>query len=162
MAKAETEENDVLFVKQISMKTIDYSAKKIRALVDGKKEAVFIARVGGVALGIFSGTSKHGEWHGLKGAFKMETLDAAYKSNTAFLPIGITDNIVKSMQKDGLAEVPFIFDIFVSETEKNASGYAYMCEPVMTSESEKRAKEIFDRISRSTMPKQKALAAPKK
>lgn len=163
MAKASETEDSVKKVRQISTKTPGYTAKEIRKRVDGKAEMIFLMRVGGVAGGAFGGQTKLGPWVGFKGIFFM--LDAEgnrYSANTAFLPA----TVQKKLEADfaaGVVEVGFKYDIFATETDKNASGYAFICEPVMGADAERIANGLGELVFKGKIPAaQKLLAANKK
>lgn len=150
-------------VPQINLKILGYNAKELRKMVDGVKEQVFLAQVGGVVAEVFVGTSKHGEWTGLRGLFAMRDKDGqTYHSTTAFLPTNIVKKITDRMAQ-GEVEIEFAAEIFVVESEKNASGYAYICEPIMSELAAKKAEAITQRLLIAPLPKQQAkLAAPAK
>ena len=143
-------------VSQISMKSLGYSAKEVRSLVDGKNEAIFLGRIGGVAVETFHGEGKHGQWHGFKGSFiGANEKGDQYSANVAFFPTNITNKLLEQFEP-GLVEIGVKADIYAVETDKNASGYAYMCEPVMSAETrtkvEKMQTELF-----SDLPVQRAI-----
>lgn len=155
-------EKAVSRVPSISIKTVGYNAKELRKLVDGSKESIFLARVGGVVGESFTGESKNGEWTGLKGLFTIINKDeVAFASSIAFLPANITKKIVDQLTQ-GVVEVEFMCDIFVAETDKNASGYSYIVEPVMSDEAAKKAQTISSRVLASKLPLRIAAPTAKK
>lgn len=144
----------------ISIKTVGYSAKELRKLVEETNEAIFIARIGGVVAEAFSGMSKNGEWTGFKGIFTLATKDGdAYSSTTCFLPGNITKKLVDQLSQ-GVVEIEFLADISVAASEKVAAGYAFMCEPLLSDDAGKKAQLISDRVLNSKLPL--AIAAPSK
>jgi hypothetical protein len=139
-------------IPSISAKTLGYSAKDLRKLVDGVQGAVFIARVGGIAASHFIGESKYGEWVGFKGRFFAMTKDKdSFDSSVIFLPANIANNLRDQLEK-GVVEVEIKADIYVVETDKNASGYAYMCEPVMSESSDRRSEELAKQVFGGKLP----------
>lgn len=147
-------------LKTLSTKDLGYTAKEIRKLVDGKgAEKVFIARIGGIAKEFFSGESKHGEYIGFKGLFFAVNKDnERFSSEVAFLPANLSKKLHDSFG-DGVLEIDVPpADIFVVESDKNASGYAYMCNFTMTDESIKKADTIAASIFNTKLPQ---LEAPK-
>lgn len=146
----------------ISFKDLGFSAKALRKLVEDKKEAVFIARVGGVAMEYITGESKNGEWVGFKGQFLAITKDGEqFTSGTAFLPASVATKLREQMD-NGVTDIEVKADVFVVETDKNASGYAYLCEPVMTSEAAEKMRKMQQAILGTALPLQLPLAAPEK
>ena len=134
-------------VSQISMKALGYTPKEVRSLVDGKNEAIFLGRIGGVAVETFNGEGKHGQWHGFKGSFiGVNEKGEQYSANAAFFPTNITNKLLEQFE-NGLVEIDVKADVYGIATDKNASGYAYMCEPVMSVETctkiEKMQAELF-------------------
>lgn len=160
---ASKEENAApLKVASISVKTVGYSPKELRKLVDGNPGAHFVARVGGVAAESFSGTNKNGEWHGFKGIFTLINRDKqAFTSTAVYLPANITKKLLDQLA-NGVVEVEFLADIYVQESDKVASGYGFICEPVMGEAGVKKAAAISERVLGSNLPKSLALAAPSK
>lgn len=147
-------------IPSISMKSLGFNAKELRKLCEDKKEAVFVARIGGIASQFFTGESKFGDWVGFKGDFSCVTHEKeVLEASTAFLPSTIANALVERL-KQGEVEIEVIADIFVIETDKNASGYAYMCEPVMSESADRRKQEINKRLLAAKLPTQLALAGP--
>lgn len=139
-------------IPSISTKSLGYSAKELRKLVDGVKGAVFLARVGGIVSSHFIGESKNGEWVGFKGRFFAMTKDnEGYDSSVIFLPANIANNLRAQLEK-GVVELEVKADIFVVETDKNASGYAYMCEPVLSESADRRSEELAKQVFSGKLP----------
>lgn len=148
-------------LKTLSTKDLGYSAKAVRALVDGKgAEKVFLARIGGVVTEIFTGESKHGEFSGVKGLFfAVNAAGERFTSDTAFLPTNLMSK-VKEGFSEGVLQIDLPpADIFAVESDKNASGYAYLCNFTMTDEHVKKADTIANSIFNTKLPQ---LAAPVK
>jgi hypothetical protein len=155
---------EVKRTKDISLKLLDLNPKKLRAMVENSKEAIFLARVGGVAIEVFNFTNKKtGEVsQGLRGIFSLLTNDEqAFTATVAYLPGQLMKAIVEQLKGDAM-EVSFTNDIFVVASEKNPAGYAYMTEPVLSSAAEEKAAQITQRVICGKLPKTKAIAAPKK
>ena len=147
-------------IPSISVKTLGYSAKDLRKLSDGAGQAIFLARIGGIVVSHFIGESKFGEWVGFKGDFTALTKDGdAFEASTAFLPATVANALVAKLDQ-GQVEIEVLADVFVVETDKNASGYAYMCEPVLTESADKRKQDLNKRIMSGKLPAQLTLAAP--
>lgn len=146
-------------VASISANTIGFTAKNIRRLVDEKgNEKQFLYRVGGVVEQLITGEGKHGTWYGFKGQFFAATPDKAFESTTIFLPSTLANPIVEQLQQ-GVTGIEFKGDVFAIETEKNASGYAFLAEPVITA----TAKEKFTKLQKSVLGEPlPLLAAPDK
>lgn len=136
-------QNTIKKLGQISMKALGYSAKELRKLVDEKDgEATYIARIGGVAVEMFSGESAKGEWHGFKGQFVAQNAKGeTYQSSVIFFPSALT-HMLKKQFEAGVCEVEIKADVFVGENDKSASGYGYICEPVMEAKQKARVEEI--------------------
>lgn len=136
-------------IASISMKTLGYSAKQIRKMVEEKPgQMVRIARIGGLALEYFTGESNYGEWLGFKGSFYLETEKGdKFHSAVAFLPTNVAKKLREQFDHGVVEVIVNPIDIFVQETDKNASGYAYVCELVASAEAlnkvEKMALLVF-------------------
>lgn len=137
----------------ISVKSIGFSAKEIRKLVEGANgETVFLARIGGVAQEHFTGESKHGDYIGFKGQFFVITKDGdRYESKTAFFPSSV-GNKLREQFEQGVVDIEVKADVYAVESEKNASGYAYLCEPIMTSETQEKLNRLQKSILDAPMP----------
>lgn len=130
----------------ISPKTLGFSAKEIRKIVEDKGQAVFIARVCGVAASYFTGESSNGEYIGFKGSFAATTLHGEIlESGVAFFPATIAKPLRDAFE-NGQTEIEVMADIFAQESEKNASGYAYICEPVLSDLSRQKAENLKNRL----------------
>lgn len=141
-----TAKNQVFKVASISTKSIGFSSKEIRKIVEDSNEVHLLARIGGVALDFFTGTSKHGEWQGFKGIFTLVTRDGrTFTSSVVYLPKNITDKLYSQMQQ-GVVEVSFLVDINVTASDKNASGYAFNVDAVRSEAAEQKAKTISDTV----------------
>lgn len=139
-------------IASISIKTLGYTAKEIRKLVEDTNEVQLLARIGGVVLESFSGESKNGQWTGFKGIFTVVNRDnKAFSATVAYLPTSLTKKIIEQLNQ-GIAEVEFIADISVSASDKVASGYAYLCEPLMSEIGAKKAETIAQRVLAGRMP----------
>lgn len=129
-------------LNSISMREIGYSAKELRNMTEDKGEAVFIARIGGVAVENIKGEGKHGEWNGFKGTFiAANNKGEQFQAKVAFFPANITNNLLEQFAH-GVLEVEVKADVYAIETDKNASGYAYMCEPVIDARTKSRVQEL--------------------
>lgn len=147
-------------LKTISTKDLGYTAREIRKLVDGKgAEKVFIARLGGVVTGLFAGTSKHGDWTGFKGLFfAVNAKGEKFQADTAFLPTNLAKDI-QEQWNSGVVQIQLPpCDICVTESDKNASGYAFICGYTMTEDHIKRADAIANSVFNTKLP---TLEAPK-
>jgi len=146
----------------LSTKSLGYTAKEIRKLVEDKNEAVFLARYGGVVSEQFVGEGTHGQWVGFKGQFIAVKADGTqYESSVAFFPNNIASGLVAKMN-EGLVDLEVRADVFAVETTKNASGYAYMCEPVITAEAMNRFQKLQTSLFDSPLPQSAGLLeAPK-
>lgn len=142
----------------ISMKTLGFSAKEIRKAVEDKGEAVFLSRIGGIASQFFTGESVNGEWVGFKGAFySMKADGSVYEASVIFLPAAVAKTL-KERLENGEVEVEVWADVYAQESDKNASGYGYICEPVLSESADNRKKEIAARIVGSKLPTALAIA----
>lgn len=135
---------------QISMKALGYSAKEIRKRVEAAGEAVFLGRIGGIAAEHFTGESKNGEFIGFRGRFlAVNAENEQFESKVAFFPAAIANRLRDQMEQ-GVVEIEIKADVFAVESEKNASGYAYLCEPIMSAETEEKidrmAKSLFQNV----------------
>lgn len=129
-------------IKAISMKNLGYSAKEIRKLVEDKKGSVFLGRISGVVANYFSGESKNGEFTGFRGAFAaVNAAGEVYESGTAFFPAGVANDLKKQLEQ-GVIEIEVTADVYAEESDKNASGYAYICEPVLSAEKQDRMSKM--------------------
>ena len=145
-------DKEVLRVPKISVKTCGFSAKELRKLVDGVNGTVFLLRIGGVAVEAFTGESSTGEWTGLRGLFTAVNKDGgAFHSTVAFLPASVTKKIADQLAQ-GVVEVEFAADIYISETDKNASGYSYQAEPILSENAAKKSEMISQRILGLKLP----------
>lgn len=154
------EEKQVLNLPSIGFKSLGFTKKELQKLVDGKKEKIFIARVGGVVAEAFSGTGVHGVWWGMKGIFSLITKDGdKYVSTVTYLPTNITNQIREKLDQ-GQIEVEFAADIYVAESEKSGPGYAFLCETIMSEDAKRKADAITSRVFESNLPTQPLLAGP--
>jgi len=137
-----TKKNEITKLAQISMKALGYSAKELRKLVDNNDGAQYLARIGGVAVEMFTGESAKGQWYGFKGQFVAQNQKGeTFSSSVIFFPAGITNTLVKQFDA-GVCEVEIKADVFVGENDKSASGYGYICEPVMEAKQKARVEEL--------------------
>jgi hypothetical protein len=144
---------DVKKVQSLSTKSLGFTPKEIRKLVEGQEGAVFLARYGGVVESSFSGESSKGDWVGFKGQFMCLTKDGnKLQSSVAYFPSQISKSIVEKIS-DGLADIEIKADIYVIESDKNPSGYAYMCEPVITAEAQEKFKRLASDVFENNLPK---------
>lgn len=151
---------EVKKLSSISMKSLGYSAKEIRKLVEDKDSAQFLARIGGIAASHFIGEGVHGEWTGFKGDFtSVKANGEVAEASVIFLPSNISKQL-RDRLEHGEVEIEVFADIFAVETTKNASGYAYMCEPVLSESADRRKQEITKRMLAGKLPTQLMLAAP--
>lgn len=149
-------------IASLSTKSFGYSAKEVRKIVEASPgEKIFLARIGGVAKEFFVGESKHGEYVGFKGLFFAINKDGEkFSSEVAFFPKNLSDKLREGFSEGVLQiDVPAA-DIFAVETEKNASGYAYMCNFAMDDDAIKKADAIAAVVFGGTLPTQLKLAAP--
>lgn len=147
-------------VKTLSTKTLGFNAKEIRKLVDGKNnEKIFLARIGGVVRDVIKGESAHGEYTMFKGIFfAVNNKGERYGSDSAFLPSNVTKKVAEGFTP-GVIEIDLPpVDIFAVETDKNASGYAYHTDFMMSDDSVKKAEVISGTIFNTKLP---GLPAPK-
>lgn len=143
---------EVKKLASIAAKTLGYSAKELRKMVDGKTGAVFIARIGGIVMSHWIGEGKNGDYVGFKGRFFAQTADGGlFESSIAYFPSQIANSVKEQLEK-GVIEIEVKADIFVIETDKNASGYAYLCEPVLTESADRRSEELAKQVFGGKLP----------
>lgn len=131
-------------INQINMKALGFPAKTIRSLVEDKNEAIFLVRIVGVVADYFTGETDRGGFTGFRGDFKALTNNnEVFTSRVAFFPAQIAGSLLENL-KQGVVEIEVTADIFAQESDKNASGYAYMCEPIMS----KTGKEKMSRLTK--------------
>ena len=119
----------------ISMKTMGYTPKQLRSLVENQKGAVFIGRIKGFSTSFFTGLSKHGEWVGFKGDFVAVNKDGEiFDGGTLFAPAEISRPLTER-HKSGADQVLVEADIYAQENEDSAVGYIYVCKPILTDEN---------------------------
>ena len=141
----------------LSMKTLGFTAKSIRKMVEDKGEAVFLGRIAGVAGSFFTGESANGEYTGFKGQFAAVNKDGEqFEAAVCFVPAQIA-NPLRTAFEAGSTELELLADVYAIETDKNASGYAYLCEPVLSDKSNERLKQMKAALT-NNLPKQ--IAAP--
>jgi hypothetical protein len=149
-------------VAKISIKELGFSAKEIRKSVEGKIEAVFLARIGGYATEAFSGESDTGTWTGFKGVFSaINSKKEEFTASVAYFPGNVTSGLEKSLSETK-KEVAVAVDVFAVETTKNSSGYAYVCEPVLTPELASKMKSITDNLLSAPLPNEPVKLASNK
>lgn len=149
-------------LQSISMKTLGYTAKEIRKMVDGKEGAQFLARIGGIVASHFIGESTHGEFIGFKGVFQSVKPDgSSAAASLIYLPANVA-NALRAKLEQGEIEIEVFADIYAIETTKNASGYAYICEPVLSDSADKRMQQIAIKLLDAKLPTQLQLAGPVK
>lgn len=149
---------EALKVSKLSIKSAGYTAKDIRKIVEGNPGTHFLARVGGVAIDHFSGESQHGAWVGFKGVFTLINRDGkAFTSSVAHFPQNVSKKLEEAFAQ-GVVEVDVLVDVYVEESTKVATGYAYICEPVASDAAMKKAEGIAQRVLNSKLPNQLAIA----
>ena len=127
------------------MKTLGFTAKQIRKIVEDNNGAQFLGRIGGLGVSYFTGENANGEWIGFKGRFVAVNKDnQAFESGVAFLPAAVA-NTMREMLDQGVVEVEIQVDVHAEESDKNASGYAYLCEPVLS----ERANDQLEKLKKS-------------
>jgi hypothetical protein len=149
-------------ISAISINKLGYTPKELRNLVENEGGSVFIARIIGVAARIYSGKSKHGVWIGFEGDFSAANgKEEVFTSGAAYLPSGVAKGL-KELLEAGQVEVPINVDVYVEESEKSASGYRYICRPILSEESQTRMNKLRDTLLKGLPQQQLALAAPEK
>lgn len=145
-------------VAQINGKDLGFTANAIRELVKGKTGAVFLYRIGGVVSDYFTGESKNGEWVGFRGQFiAMLTDGQKFQSSAAFFPAQVATRLREQLEQ-GVVEVEVTADIFAQYTDKNATGYAYMCEPIMSATGKQKLAAVKRLVMEDELPM--SLGAP--
>lgn len=128
--------------QSISMRQLGYTAKSIRKLCEDAGEAVFIARVAGIVSEHFTGENNYGEWVGFRGRFMAVTRDGEkYESATAFLPAAVTNPLRENLEH-GAVEIEVGADIYAQESDANASGYAYVCDPMISDKGKEKIQKL--------------------
>lgn len=149
-------------ISAISISKLGFTAKELRKLVEGEGGSVFIARISGVAAKLFSGNGKHGQWVGFEGDFiAANGKEDIFSSPIAFLPTNVSKGL-KELIEQGQVEVPVNVDVYVEESEKSASGYRYICRPILSDESRQRMDKLKNAITKNLPQGKLALAAPEK
>jgi len=139
-------------LKDISTKNLGYGAKELRKVTEDAGGAVFLYRVGGIVLEQFSGEGKTGDWTGFKGRFFAANKDGEkFESTVAYFPATITTRLKEQFSR-GEVEIEIKADVFVIETDKVATGYAYMCEPVLTETTDNRAQQLAKELLGGKLP----------
>lgn len=92
----------------------------------------------GVATGKISVETKYGESLGVNGDFLAVHAETGeiIASDAAFLPKGFQDQIFEKLKED--FEIEFKCTVYLSETDKNERGYAYITKEPMTEERKNR------------------------
>lgn len=145
--------NNVKEIASLSTANLGYSAKSLRKLTEDKgAEKNFLYRVAGVVDSIITGEGKHGSWVGFKGQFVAVMPNGdVFKSNAAFLPATIAKGVEERLSH-GEVDIEFKGDVFAVETDKNASGYAFLCDPVITAVARDKFDKLTAAISGEPMP----------
>lgn len=145
-------------VASLSIKSLGYTAKTLRKIVDENAgQATFIGRMTGVAVEMFQGESSNGDYVGFRGSFAAINKEGEIQeASTAFFPSSIS-NRLKEVLSNGTTEVEINADIYVSENEKSASGYAYVCEPVLSDITKAKSEKLKGALTHN-LPIQLALA----
>lgn len=126
----------------ISIKGMGYDPKTIRKLVEGREAPTFLARITGIATSFITGVTKKGEWIGFKGQFAAVNADGEiFEADTVFLPKATANN-VKAALDAGSEEVAVKTDVYVQESEKNPSGYAFVSNRQLTDEAKQKAASL--------------------
>jgi hypothetical protein len=149
-------------VSAISIKKLGYTPKELRALVEKDKGCTFIARIIGTAASVYTGKSKHGAWLGFEGTFSAANgKEEIFSAPAAYLPSNVATKL-KELLDAGQVEVPVAVDVYVEESEKSASGYRYICRPILSAESQARMEKMQKALLVGLPQQSLALAAPKK
>lgn len=135
-------------LNSLSMKSLGFTAKEIRKTVEDAGEAVFLGRFGGVVTEFFTGESKNGEWIGFKGQFLgVNNSCKKYTAPICFFPAGIANGLRDKLEQ-GVIEIEIQADVYAIESDKNASGYAYLCEPVLSEEKQDRLEKMANSLTK--------------
>ncbi len=120
-------------IKKVSASTVIGSPKDLRRLAEsGEGKSVDIMRVVGVAIGVKSGMSQHGEWVALRGNFSAVNIETGeeFRGSTLYVPDEITDMV--AAQLSAATSVEFGVMIGVKESDL-VIGYEYTVTPLMDS-----------------------------
>ena len=89
---------------------------------------------------------------GFKGRFFAVNKEGnKFESTVAYFPTTITNKLVEQFSR-GEVEIEIKADVFVIETDKVATGYAYMCEPVLTETADNRAQQLAKELLGGKLP----------
>lgn len=144
---------------QINSKVLGFTAKEIRKIVESKPGSHFLYRVGGVVAGYFTGETGNGEWTGFRGLFVAQKSDGTvYEANAAFFPAQIAAQLRERLEAGG-EEIEVSADIFAAESDKNAAGFSYMCEPIISDTGRAKLDKLKGKLTGQALPI--ALEAPK-
>lgn len=149
-------------ISVISINKLGYTPKELRSLVEGEGGAAFIARIIGVAAKVYTGQSKYGAWMGFEGDFSAANgKEEVFTSGAAYLPNNVAKGL-KELLDAGQVEVPVNVDVFVEESDKSASGYRYICRPILSEESQQRMNKLRNALLVNLPQGKLALSAPDK
>ena len=147
-------------IEAINSKNLGFTAKEIRKRVEDQGKAVFLYRVGGVVADYYTGETEKGEWIGFRGQFVAMSADGRnVQSAVAYLPAQVAKKLREELEA-GVVEIEMKADIFAIETDKNASGYAYMSEPIMSRAGREKLAKVRNLLLEDELPI--SLAAPSK
>jgi len=145
----------VAIIGKISAKGVCGNVKKVlRENLSPDQETMDLMRVIGVASGVKTGTSDHGDWVALLGNFKATNLVTGeiFQSGKCFLP-DIASDMIAPVVSSG-QPVEFAIDIYVQIDDESATGYIYGIKPLVTPGAD-------DAISRLEHAVTNMLEAPK-
>ena len=127
-------------------------------MVDGSEgAAVFLARIAGIVSSHWVGEGANGEYVGFKGKFfAKNSRNEMFEAAVAYFPTAVAKTLREQLEQ-GVVEIEVKVDVYAVETDKNASGYAYLCEPVLSESADKRSEELAKMTFAGKLPTQLAL-----
>lgn len=143
MAKTKKEEAQQGALKSINIRDVFGEVSR-----ENIGQTLFVIR--GVATEVFTHLNKFGENVGLKGDFVAihGVTGEVFTANAAFLPNGITKQVVKKLE-NGDYEVEFSAEIQCVSSDKNSKGIAYIAEEPRTEQRLKRQQDLMQWASQN-------------
>lgn len=152
-------------LRKITIKTVGFDAKTIKATVDEQDKAALI-RVAGIVNAAKPGQTDKGEFLALIGEFSALNLQTGeqFSSGKCILPNFIADQFGAVLQQHGTAE--FGLEIGAKKDDSAVTGYTFTVRPLVESKSSNRMQELIQTISAEApalpAPSAKPSAAKKK
>lgn len=151
--------SEAQLLRRIDRNTVSGDKTRMLEIVmSDKSKTHFLYRVGGICIGVITGTSQFGDWQKLVGRFKAQNADGdVFVSASAFLPGDVSQIISNKLAKPDAEQVTFLYDVFVRFDSKLATNYGFIVEPVRKPDEADPLDALFSEAKSLPAPQTKQL-----